>query len=163
MINCVLITGNKEDPVKVANKMCSLRDDSGKLCFVPEEWRTAKQISSYFSRLAAAQRQNKAVGKLLDDAEKIDENDLQTWDNEQGLTKLQVSLYDRVHLHHPIIYDGHDICSLAKQGKLQAKFKVDQLIEICDTFGVVIEGPVGREKSYIIPIEALVKTCSCSI
>ena len=47
-------------------------------------------------------------------------------------------------------------------GKLQAKFKVDQLIEICDTFGVVIEGPVGRKKSYITPIEALVKTCSCS-
>lgn len=63
-------TGNKEDPVKVANEMCSLRDDSGKLRFAPEEWRTAKQISSYFSRLAAAQRQNKAVGKLLDEAEK---------------------------------------------------------------------------------------------
>ena len=60
-------------------------------------------------------------------------------------------------LRHPIIYDGHDICSLAKRGKLQAKFK-----EICDMFGVVIEGPVGRKKSYITPIEALVKTCSCS-
>jgi len=44
----------------------------------------------------------------------------------------------------------------------RAKFKVDQLKEICDTFGVVIEGPVGRKKSYITPIEALVKTCSCS-
>ena len=161
MINCVLITGNKEDPVKVGNEMCSLRDDSGKLRFAPEEWRTAKQISSYFSRLAAAQRQNKAVGKLLDDAEKIDENDLQTWDNEQRLRELQVS-YDQVDLHHPIIYDGYDICRVAKRGKLQAKFKVDQLIEICHTFGVVIEGPVGRKKSYITPTEALVKTCSCS-
>ena len=82
MIKCVLITGNKEDPGKVENEMCSLRDDSGKLRFVPEEWRTAKQISSYFSRLAAAQRENKAVGKRLDEAENIDENDLQTWDNE---------------------------------------------------------------------------------
>ena len=112
MIKCVVITGNKEDPVKVANEMCSLRDDSGKLRFAPEEWRTAKQISSYFSRLAAAQRQNKAVGKLLDEAENIDENDLQTWDNEQRLRELQVSLYDQVDLRHPIIYDGHDICSL---------------------------------------------------
>ena len=152
MIKCVLITGNKEDPVKVANEMCSLRDDSGKLRFAPEEWRTAKQI----------RRQNKAVGKLLDEAENIDENDLQTWDNEQRLRELQESLYDQVDLRHPIIYDGHDICSLAKRGKLQAKFKVDQLKEICDTFGVVIEGPVGRKKSYLTPIEALVKTCSCS-
>ena len=162
MIKCVLITGNKEDPVKVANEMCSLRDDSGKLRFAPEEWRTAKQISSYFSRLAAAQRQNKAVGKLLDEAENIDENDLQAWDNKQRLRELQESLYDQVDLRHPIIYHGHDICSLARRGKLQAKFKVDQLKEICDTFGVVIEGPVGRKKSYITPIEALVKTCSCS-
>ena len=100
VINCVLITGNKEDPVKVANEMCSLRDDSGKLRFAPEEWRTAKQISSYFSRLAAAHRQNKAVGKLLDEAEKIDENDLQTWDNEQRLREIQVSLYDQVDLRH---------------------------------------------------------------
>ena len=100
MIKCVVITGNKEDPVKVANEMCSLRDDNG------------KQISSYFSRLTAAQRQNKAVGKLRDEAENIDENDLQTWDNEQRLRELQVSLYDQVDLRHPIIYDGHDICSL---------------------------------------------------
>ena len=162
MINCVLITRNKEDPVKVANEMCSLWDNSGKLRFAPEEWQTAKQISSYFSRLAAAQCLNETVGKLLDDAEKIDENDFQTWDNEQRLRELQGSLYDQVDLHHPIIYDGHDICSLAKRGKLRAKFKVDQLIEMCDMFGVVIEGPVGHKKSYITPIEALVKTCRCS-
>ena len=87
---------------------------------------------------------------------------MQTWDNDQRLTDLQVSLYDQVDLRHPIIYDGHDICSFAKRGKLQAKFKVDQLKEICDMFGVVIEGPVGRKKSYITSTEALVKTCSCS-
>ena len=158
----VLITGNKEDPVKVANEMRSLRNSSGKLRFAPEEWRTAKQISSYFSRLAAAQRQKKAVAQLLNEAENIDENDLQTWYNEQELRELQVSVYEQVDLRHPIIYDGQDICSVAKGGQLQAKFKVGQLKEICDTFGLVIEGPVGRKKSYITPIEALVKTCSCS-
>ena len=31
MSKCVLITGNKEDPVKVANEMRSLRNSSGKL------------------------------------------------------------------------------------------------------------------------------------
>ena len=121
MSKCVLITGNKEDPVKVANEMRSLRNSCGKLRFAPEEWRTAKQISGYFSRLAAAQRQKKAVGQL--------------------------SVYERVDLRHPIIYDGQDICSVAKQGELQAKFKVDQLKEICDTFRLVIEGPVSRKKS----------------
>ena len=73
-----------------------------------------------------------------------------------------MSVYEQVDLRHPIIYDGQDICSVAKREKLQAKFKVGQLKDICDTFGLVIEGPVGRKKSYITPIEALVKTCSCS-
>ena len=41
------------------------RDEIGKLCFAPEEWRTAKQIASYFSRLAATQRQQKAPRELL--------------------------------------------------------------------------------------------------
>ena len=123
MIKCVLITGNKEDPVKAANEMCSLRDDSGKLRFAPEEWRTAKQISSYFLRLAAAQRQNRAVGKLLDEAENIDENDLQTWGNEQRLRELQESIYDQLDLRHPIIYDGHDICSLARRGKFRQSLR----------------------------------------
>ena len=159
MSKCVLITGNKEDPVKVANEMRSLRNSSGKLRFAPEEWRTSKQISGYFSRLAAAQRQKKAVGQLLDEAENID---LQAWYNEQELRELQGSVYEQVDLRHPIIYDGQDICSVAKQGELPAKFKVDQPKEICDTFGLVIEGPTGSKKSYITPIEALVTTCSCS-
>ena len=73
-----------------------------------------------------------------------------------------MSVCEQVDLRHPIIYDGQDICSVAKRGKLQAKFKVGELKEICDMFRLVIEGPVGRKKSYITPIEALVKTCSCS-
>ena len=40
--------GNKEDPAKVSKEMRVARDESGKLCFAPEEWRTAKQIASYF-------------------------------------------------------------------------------------------------------------------
>ena len=87
---------------------------------------------------------------------------MQAWYNEQELRELQGSVYEQVDLRHPIIYDGQDICSVAKQGELPAKFKVDQLKEICDTFGLVIEGPTGRKKSYITPIEALVTTCSCS-
>ena len=101
--DCVLITGNKEDPVKVANEMRSLRDDSGKLRFALEEWRTAKQISSYFSRLAAAQRQNKAVGKLLDEAENIDENDLQTLEQRakaEGVTRIIIQSSAFASSHH---------------------------------------------------------------
>ena len=97
--------------------MRSLRNSGGKLRFAPEEWRTAKQISGYFSRLAATQRQKKAVGQLLVEAENIDVNYLHTWYNEQELRELQGSVYEQVHLRHPIIYDGQDIYSVAKQGE----------------------------------------------
>ena len=62
------------------------KDKSGKLCFAPEEWRTAKQIASYFSRLAATQRQQKAPRELLAEQDKaISEEDLQAWETERQL------------------------------------------------------------------------------
>ena len=97
------IIGNKEDPAKVAKEMRTLRDKSGKLCLQVDEWRTAKQISSYFSRLSAAQRHRKASTELkAEDADSIDENDLQAWDNEKRRKELQTAIYDEVDLKHPI-------------------------------------------------------------
>ena len=138
------------------------RDESGKLCFAPEEWRTAKQIASYFSRLAATQRQQKAPGELLvEQDEAISEEDLQAWETERQLQELQTAVYEEVDLKHPIEYHGHDICGLSKRGILKSKFKVAQLKEICVLFGIETEGPAGRKDSNVKPLEDLVQTCSC--
>jgi len=68
---------NKEDPAKVAKEMGVARDESGKLCFTPEEWGTAKQTANHFSLLAATQRQEKAPEELLvEEAKAISEEDL---------------------------------------------------------------------------------------
>lgn len=116
------------------------RDDTGKLCFAPEEWRTAKQIASYFSRLAATQRQQKAPGELLvEQAESISEEDLHAWETERQLQELQTAVYQEVDLRHPIEYNGHDICGIAKRGMLKSKFKVAQLKEICWSKGLLRE------------------------
>ena len=55
-------TENKADPVQVAREMKTLRNEDGKLTFKPEEWRTAQQISSLFSRQTAAQRHRRCRG-----------------------------------------------------------------------------------------------------
>ena len=137
------------------------RDESGKLCFAPEEWRKAKQIASYFSRLASTQRQQKAPRELLvEQDEAISEKDLQAWETERQLQELQTTVYQEVDLKHPIEYNGHDICVLAKSG-MHAKFKVAQLKEICVLFGIEIEGPAGQKDSYVKPLEDLVQACSC--
>ena len=130
------------------------RDESGKLCFAPEEWRTAKQIASYFS-LQKAPRE-----VLVEQDAAISEEDLQAWKTERQLQELQTAMYEEVDLKHPIEYNGHDICGLARRGILKSKFKVAQLKEICVLFGIEIEGPAGREDSYVKPLEDLVQACS---
>ena len=50
-------TDRKADATHVAKIMKTLKNDNGQFLFLPTEWRTAKQISSLFSRLAAAQKQ----------------------------------------------------------------------------------------------------------
>ena len=47
-------TGNKGIPVQVVREMKNLRNDNGEPMLKPEEWRTAQQISSLFSRQTAA-------------------------------------------------------------------------------------------------------------
>lgn len=96
------------------------RNESGKLCFALEEWRIAKEIAIHFSQLAAMQRQQKALGELLVEiAEAINEEDLQAWETERQLQELQTEVYQEVDLQHPIEYNGHDICGLAKRGMLK--------------------------------------------
>ena len=75
-----------------------VRDNSGKLCFSPDEWRTAKQISSYISGLAAAQE---AAGEhLVQEAESIRECDSQALETEQQLKELEAVVYDQVDFKH---------------------------------------------------------------
>ena len=47
-------TGCKADATHVAKIMKTLKNDDGQFVFLPTEWRTAKQISSLFSRLASS-------------------------------------------------------------------------------------------------------------
>ena len=51
-----VLGGPKADANQVAKEMKVLRGEDGRLVFKPDEWRTAKQIASFFSRLSALQR-----------------------------------------------------------------------------------------------------------
>lgn len=48
-----VITKKKADAVKVAREMQYIKDDEGNLKFSPLEWRTSKQIASFFSKHAS--------------------------------------------------------------------------------------------------------------
>lgn len=74
-------SGLKADPVQVSLEMKFVKDESGHSLFRPEEWRTAQQISSFFSRLSAKQRQTQ-TGQLEEVNKEIPEEDLEALESE---------------------------------------------------------------------------------
>ena len=66
-----------------------------------------KQISSYFSRLVEAQHRQEAAGDhLVQEAESIQECDIQALGTEQQLKELEAAVYNQVDLKHPIEFNG---------------------------------------------------------
>ena len=67
-----------------------LRGEDGRLVFKPDEWRTAKQIASFFSRLSALQR----PGEANDGQDDTDEEDLVAIENEDMIHSLSEAVID---------------------------------------------------------------------
>ncbi|KAI8489034.1 hypothetical protein Bbelb_332580 [Branchiostoma belcheri] len=87
-------TGQKADAVQVAQEMQHVRGSDGKLLFQPSEWRTAKQITSFFARLSAAQRQQESTESVTTDMEAIEE--------EGEWQALRKTVYTSIDYSHPI-------------------------------------------------------------
>ena len=147
-------TGNKADPVQVAREMKILTNDYGRPTFMPEEWRTAQQISCLFSRLTSTQRQRFA------DSEEISE-DIEAVEAEMALKDLRSLLIeDTEKTSHPTIVRGHNICELIKLNKL-ASLKLVALKEICEELQLITSGPLSRKKIFCQAIEPFAKNCIC--
>eukprot|EP00058_Branchiostoma_floridae_P014511 XP_002599999.1 hypothetical protein BRAFLDRAFT_74118 [Branchiostoma floridae] len=88
-------SGQKADGV--AQEMQHVRGADGKRLFQPSEWRTVKQITSYFARLSAAQRQQESTKSVVTDMEAIDE--ASEW---QALRK---TVYTSIDNSHPVMFE----------------------------------------------------------
>ena len=148
-------TGNKADPVQVAREMKTLRDEDGQSTFKPEEWRTAQQISSLFSRQTAVQR-HRGV-----DTEVIPEEDIEAAESEMTLDTLRSLVMDDLcKSSHPIIVGASNVCELVKTKKL-GSLKLAFLKEICEQLNLTTSGPLSRKKTFIDAIEAFSESCTC--
>ncbi|KAK3735277.1 hypothetical protein QZH41_001024 [Actinostola sp. cb2023] len=104
-------TCNKSDPVQLARELKTAKNEHGQLVFTPDEWRTAQQINSLFSRLTAAQRQRGMEGVLEEDTEAAE--------SEMALKNLRsLAMKDMESHNHPVIVHGHNLCELIKKTKL---------------------------------------------
>ena len=148
-------TGNKADPVQVAREMKTLRNEEGQPTFKPEEWRTAQQISSLFSRQTAAQR-HRAV-----DAEEIPDEDIEAAESEMALDTLRsLVMNDMGKPSHPIAVGDRNICELVRTNRLRS-FKLAVLKEMCKQLHLTTTGPLSRKKTFFEAIEAFSESCTC--
>lgn len=76
-----LVSGQNANPTDVSKEMQNAKDSKGQPLFLPEEWKTARQINSYLSRLSAVQKSNKAQAITVRDEESLDNEDIRTWED----------------------------------------------------------------------------------
>ena len=108
-------TGNKADQKQVEHEMKHVRNSAGGLFFQPYEWCTSKQITSFFSDLSKSQRT-----KNIDEGNHGVETDNEEPNiQDKNLQMLQLVIESQVQADHPILFQGHNLCHLAKEGKIK--------------------------------------------
>ena len=152
-----VLRGPKADANQVAKEMKVLQGKDGRLVFKPDEWRTAKQIASFFSRLSALQRR----GEANDGQDDTDEEDLVAIENEDMIHSLNEAVIDDMGIvNHPIILDNTNICNLVRTGDLN-QLKVSKLKEICLQGHLETPGHQTRRTPFVDPLVNYAKQCSC--
>ena len=100
------------DPVQLAREMKTLRNEDGQATFMPEEWRTSKQISNMLSRLKAAQR------KQAIRTDEVSEEDVEAAESEEVVDDLmRLVMDDMDRASQPMNVGAINICELAKSKK----------------------------------------------
>ena len=143
-------TGRKANPHEVAHTMKYKLNESGKLTFHPDEWRNAKQIASFFSRMASVRKGQEANA---DDCEALVQ--------EQEWQEMRETVYQQLDYGHPLVYEDMDLCNLAEKNGI-GKLKLKCLKDICEHFNISVTGSKTRKDSYVMPLLDFVLSCRCT-
>ena len=137
--------GNKADAKQVEHDLKHARDARGELLFQPNEGRTSKQIASFFSSLSKSQRKAgfEAGRPIPEYLESDDEEPIYPVGN---LKALQLLIENKLQtdVDHPIMFLGHNLCKLGKQGKLE-ELRLNVLKKACIEFKVDVKGSKTRK------------------
>ena len=148
--------GNKADARQVEHDMKHARDARGELLFQPNEWRTSKQIASFFSNLSKSQRKaGVEAGRSIPECLESDDDEPICQDGNLKALQLLVENELQTVLDHPIMFLGHNLCELGKQGKLQ-ELRLNVLKEACFEFKVDVKGSKARKDSFAGPMQEFI-------
>ena len=146
-------TGNKADPKQVEHEMKHVRNTTGGLLFQPYEWRTSKQIASFFSNLSKSQR-----SKNIDEGNHgIETEDEEPNIQDKNIQLLQLVIESQVQADHPILFLGHNLCHLAKEGKIKT-LRLDTLKKACLSLDVEVTGSKARKNSFTLALDKYICT-----
>ena len=152
-------TGQKVNAASVARSMISARDTNGDRLFNRSEFLTARQITSYFSRLASKRSIQNRLPTQSDDANDDDDDD--SAEAEMELNDLRGEILEKVRPAHPISFDNYNLCEMMAQAKLST-FAIAMLNRICLHFEIPTTDIKGRRKApYLSRIEDFLKQCNC--
>ena len=154
-------TGQKANPAQVVRSMITARDETGKRVFSSAEFLTAKQITSFFSRLAAKRSPSvHSHAPVISDEDEEEEDD-EAVITETAFGELRDHVIASVQPNHPICYEGYNLCHLLSKSKLSS-FAIAMLKDICEHFVIDTEDITAMRKApYISRLENFLKQCSC--
>ena len=153
-------TGQKANPVHVARSMMTARDETGKRMFSSEEFLTAKQITSFFSR-SAAKRNLRAHSHVPVVSDEEEEEDGEAVNIETAFCELRDHVMANVQPTHPICFQSYNLCHMMSNSKLSS-FSITMLKDICEYFLIDTEDITTKRKApYISRLENFLKQCSC--
>lgn len=145
-------TGRKMDGELVAKQMRRAQGPDGQRLFVVSEFLSSKQISSYFSRRAAKDRQG---------APTVDDNDVDAYEEETNFSTARAAALQTLQLEHPITYDQYNVCSMVANSTLK-NLKLVLLQDMCK--GLELNVPkkdVRKKELYKNLLTEVVEKCSC--
>ena len=106
-------TGLKLDPVDVVRDMHYAQNQQGVKVFTGDEFLTAQQIQSYFSR-----RASKLWHSHSDDPESEQDKDVMAAEEELAHENVRTMVLEEVPLRLPIVFDVFNLCEMHGSGKL---------------------------------------------
>ena len=149
-------SGRKADPASVARAMMTAKDVNGQKLFTSDEYLTASQVNSYFSRLAAK--------KSLPDNDGYEDqlDDTQNASYEAQIEELTKRIVGDLGPTHPITHGAHNLCEIVLNSNL-TKFSISILQEICESLGIETADitSVRRKQPYVETIEGFCLGCTC--
>lgn len=153
-------SGRKANPINVEKEMRQAKDSNGARLFESHEFLTSKQITSFFSRLAA--KRNVDIDEESGDEESGSKEEVEN-ERQSALHEMKDTVMSDVSLQcsHPIVYESYNLCEMVEKSKLNT-FSIAMLKNICTDFGLDISHIKGtRKKPYQELLNNLVKECEC--